>query len=215
VPQLLQPPTEGLPTGSEALIIAQNEYRKIFIQIIGGIAILYGLYLTGRRTKALEDTARISEEGQITERFTKAVEQLGSDKREVRLGGIYALERIAGDSEKDHWSVMEVLTAYVREHAKLDEREKPSKDMKNKKTESKFSDDTYARKLFTTDVQAALTVIGRRKWSERDDKKNRYLDLERTNLPKADFVEANLKGVTLRYANLSEAFFRGANLQDG
>jgi hypothetical protein len=33
----------------------------------------------------------------------------------VRLGGIYALERIARDSESDHWAVMEVLTAFVRE----------------------------------------------------------------------------------------------------
>ena len=30
----------------------------------------------------------MSQEGQITDRFTKAIEQLGSDKLEVRLGGI-------------------------------------------------------------------------------------------------------------------------------
>ncbi len=36
---------------------------------------------------------------------------------EVRLGGIYALERIARDSPKDHWTIMEVLTAYVRENS--------------------------------------------------------------------------------------------------
>ena len=35
----------------------------------------------------------------------------------IRLGGIYALERIAKDSEKDHGPIMEVLTAYVRENA--------------------------------------------------------------------------------------------------
>jgi uncharacterized protein YjbI with pentapeptide repeats len=35
----------------------------------------------------------------------------------VRLGGIYALERIARDSEYDHWPVMEILTAFVREQA--------------------------------------------------------------------------------------------------
>ena len=35
----------------------------------------------------------------------------------IRLGGIYALERIARDSEKDHGPIMEVLTAYVREKA--------------------------------------------------------------------------------------------------
>ena len=34
----------------------------------------------------------------------------------VRLGGIYALERIANQSERDYWPIMEVLTAYVREN---------------------------------------------------------------------------------------------------
>ncbi|WP_190824624.1 hypothetical protein [Saccharopolyspora pogona] len=36
---------------------------------------------------------------QITERFSTAIEQLGSDKLQIRLGGIYALERIAHDSD--------------------------------------------------------------------------------------------------------------------
>jgi Flp pilus assembly protein TadB len=50
----------------------------------------------------------------ITESFSKAVEQLGSDKLEVRLGGIYSLERISKESPDDLWMVMENLTAFVR-----------------------------------------------------------------------------------------------------
>jgi hypothetical protein len=50
----------------------------------------------------------------ITESFAKAVEQLGSDKLEVRLGGIYSLERISKESPDDYWTVMENLTAFVR-----------------------------------------------------------------------------------------------------
>jgi hypothetical protein len=53
----------------------------------------------------------------VTDRYTKAVEQLGSDKLEVRIGGIYALERIACDSARDHPTVMDVLTAFIREHS--------------------------------------------------------------------------------------------------
>jgi hypothetical protein len=40
----------------------------------------------------------------ITEGFSKAVEQLGSDKLEVRLGGIYSLERISKESPDDYWT---------------------------------------------------------------------------------------------------------------
>jgi len=69
---------------------------------------------------ALVYTARnfsLSREGQVTDRYTKAIEQLGSDKLDVRIGGIYALERIARDSERDHQTVIEVLAAFVREHS--------------------------------------------------------------------------------------------------
>ena len=68
-----------------------------------------GLFVAG----ALVFTARnftLSREGQVTDRYTKAIEQLGSDKLDVRVGGIYALERIARDSARDRPVVMEVLT---------------------------------------------------------------------------------------------------------
>jgi hypothetical protein len=52
----------------------------------------------------------------VTERYTRAIEQLGSDKIDIRLGGIYSLERIATDSTRDHPTIMEVLTAFIREH---------------------------------------------------------------------------------------------------
>ena len=49
--------------------------------------------------------------------FTKAIEQLGSDKLDVRIGAIFALERVARDSPKHHAAVMEVLAAFIREHS--------------------------------------------------------------------------------------------------
>ena len=60
----------------------------------------------------------LSRQGQVTDRYTRAIEQLGSDKLDVRIGGIYALERVAGDSVRDHPTVMEVLAAFVREHSR-------------------------------------------------------------------------------------------------
>jgi len=35
-------------------------------------------------------TYRLTQQGQLTDRYTRAIEQLGSDKQDVRLGGIYA-----------------------------------------------------------------------------------------------------------------------------
>ena len=86
-------------------------------QILAGTALLSGLYFTWR-------TLQVNREGQITERFTRAIDQLGATdegknkKLELRLGGIYALERIAQDSlamenspGRDYSTVMEVLSA--------------------------------------------------------------------------------------------------------
>ena len=68
----------------------------------------------------------------ITESFSKAVEQLGSDKLEVRLGGIYSLERISKESPDDYWTVMENLTAFVRERSRRNEAERTSQDLEQR-----------------------------------------------------------------------------------
>jgi hypothetical protein len=39
-------------------------------------------------------TFRLSRESQVTDRYTKAIEQLGSERLDVQLDAIYALERI-------------------------------------------------------------------------------------------------------------------------
>jgi hypothetical protein len=69
----------------------QNDARATLLQALAGGVLLLGAYLTWRQL-------RVTREGQITDRYTKAVEQLGSEHLDVRLGGIYALERIARDS---------------------------------------------------------------------------------------------------------------------
>jgi hypothetical protein len=76
----------------------------------GLIAGLAGLGALGSLAIATR-TYWLTQQGQITDRYTKAIEQLGSDKLDVRLGGIYALERIATDSQRDHPTVVEVLSA--------------------------------------------------------------------------------------------------------
>ncbi|MBK7598349.1 MAG: hypothetical protein IPJ07_07430 [Acidobacteria bacterium] len=143
------------------MLKAENEARTTLAQIIGGIGLLAGLYFTWRSLK-------INEDGKITDRYSKAIELLGSKKKnlDMRLGGIYALERIARDSEKDHWTVMEALTAFIREHSPV------KANQKGKQGELFKSED---EKRITTDIQAALTVIGRRKWIEQEKEKTKDL----------------------------------------
>ncbi len=145
----------------------EDQFRRTTAQILGGIGLAVGLYLTWRRIAAMERSVQINEEGQITERFTKAIEQVGSEKLEIRLGGIYALERIARDSERDHSVIMEVLTAYVRENsAERNLRPQPEKqpDAESLQSEECVSEpqSTHPQSKPNTDIQAILTVLGRR-----------------------------------------------------
>jgi uncharacterized protein YjbI with pentapeptide repeats len=134
----------------------------------------------------------------------------------MRLGAIYALERIARDSERDHWPIMEVLCAYVRNPRNAGEP-KPRPDG------TKARSDEFRAWLRTiekprVDVQAALTVIGDRP-KERvrfEEKQGFDLDLSEANLQryrlKGKFARAVLHHAHLEGAIIHEAHLEGANL---
>ena len=82
---------------------------------------LLGAYLTWRQIQTGREASRaelqLGRETQITERFMQAVDQLGSEKLAVRIGGIHALARIARNSDPDRGAIMELLAAFVRANA--------------------------------------------------------------------------------------------------
>lgn len=174
----------------------------------GGVFVLWNLRLTQTRL--------------ITERFSKAVEQLGNDKIEVRLGGIYSLERIAYDSDRDHWTIMEVLTSFIQEKSPIEEI---SEDQIRAKAyeiwqQSNGSGTDYEHwaeaiavlewKPVTKDVQAALTVIRRR---QKKDPQDKNIDLSDTNLQRVVLEDADLQGANLMRANLQGVNLSRVNLQ--
>ena len=106
----------------------------------------------------------------------------------IRLGGIYALERIA----KDHRQVMEVLTpTYRKTPAGKGERDENGVPVSDESEKHRVS----------TDIQAILTVLGRRR--VRYDPPEHGLDL----------VDTDLRGTILRNGNLQGAYLYGANLE--
>src|SRR5499426_806791 len=151
------------------LITAENNARVTIAQTIGGLLVLLGLYATFRNIGIARENLRVAEEGKLTERFSKAVELLGSDKLDVRLGGIYALERIAQDSLKDHWTLR-------------------------------------------ADIQAALTVIGRREWS-KVERPHQELNLMQAFLGKVFLFDANLRNANLFKTNLQQSILFRTDLR--
>ena len=192
-------------------------------QILGGAALLSGLYFTWR-------TLQVNREGQITERFTRAIDQLGKvdDKGnklfEIRVGGIYALERIARESEEDYWPIMEVLTAYVRQNAPQESeltelvvgyfRQNAAYESGKDPTEGGSDEEVRAP---DPDIQAIMTVLRRRTHSfghgEPEPLNLSWTYLRRANLSGADLAEAGLTGANLTRANLMEANLSGTQLK--
>jgi hypothetical protein len=148
-------------TDAKDIARLESDTRATMVQAVGGLALLAGLLFTWRNLRMTEQNPRqtldLSRKGRINDRFIKAIEQLGAvdqggrKRQEIRLGGIYALEQIAKDSPDDHhWPVMEVLTAYVRENAPWKEEDQNNQSLRG------------IRPKLAPDIQAILTVIGRR-----------------------------------------------------
>jgi uncharacterized protein YjbI with pentapeptide repeats len=165
-----------------------NKYRATWAQAIAGLALLSGLWFTWQNL-------RVSRDEKIAVRFSKAVEHLGDPRLAVRLGGVFGLERIARDSRRDHFTMVETLTAYVRENAP-------------------YREPRQQRENIPIDVQASLTVIGRR---ERiyEAGTDFTVDLSRTDLMRADLSEAHLEGANLFAAHLEEAILERVHLERG
>jgi hypothetical protein len=179
-------------TERKDLVLGVASIIQAFAVLVAGVVALAGLYFT-RRTllhnqESTQETLDLTRRGQITERFTQAIEQLGATEEgkknlEIRLGGIYSLERTAREDRDYHWPIMEVLTSYVRRN------DAPSE----------------------LDIQAILNVIGRRSIYHRTDKKVEYGTIDLSN---TDLRGANLRGANLRDAVLQDAKLQDANLRD-
>jgi Pentapeptide repeats (8 copies) len=191
-PQLLYPPlTEHqLNTVAEGNRVAaardqaklQNDARTTLLQGLGGTAVLIGVYFTFRQL-------RIARQGQVTDRFTRAVDQLGHDSPDVQLGGIYALQQISRDSDQERTAIHEILAAYVRIHAPWPGPHDPGP--------VKVEDLPRLRE-WAPGAQAAMLALGRRTTST-----GAPLDLMGTNLQRLRLSDTYIP----RGANLARVLF--------
>ncbi|MEV0090487.1 pentapeptide repeat-containing protein [Streptomyces sp. NPDC050738] len=193
----------GLTPGRAAVITG---FRTVIIAVGAGVVASLGLYYTDRsfrHTRELfehtrekdREQAELTREGQVTDRYATAIGLLAAENLTRQLGGIYALERIMRDSPKDSATVVEVLAAFIREHAPLPTANEPWA-VGDGATPSEH-------------VQAAATVLGRR--LEREE--SFALNLQRTNLCGADLSYAHLKGARLGEAYLESAQLLKAHLE--
>ncbi|HEU0288805.1 MAG TPA: pentapeptide repeat-containing protein [Nocardioidaceae bacterium] len=182
------------------------EDRTVLVALLVTIGGVVSLWYTRQR---LRDSANRAE------RFGNAVDRLGNESLDVRLAGVFALERLSNDSAAEYRGAVDVLCRFARD------RSVPS---------------TVPAPL---DVRTAGAILARRRdlrdpfgldlrganFSEAKDlNKARFgganliratlafADLEKANLVNADLAEADLTGANLAGANLTGANLSGAVL---
>jgi uncharacterized protein YjbI with pentapeptide repeats len=175
------------PHGSDASdrIQRQNELRTTAVQALAGLILVVGAIYTAR-------SFRLSREGQLTDRLHSAVTQLHTGNV-AAVGGILALERLAGDSARDRRSILELLATYVRIEAR------PSVHPPAAATAS-------TRSAPSSPLQAALSAIART-YSQQE--RIGILDLSESSLAGADFRDMHLPDVYLEAADLAGARLAG------
>jgi hypothetical protein len=147
-------------------------------------------------------TANQTEQAQYADRYTRAVAQLGDPALEVRLGGIYALERLAKDSHRDQPTVVNVLAAYARNHL-------PFANAARLQVDNSVSHGGDVP-LIGSDVAASIDALERRDRAYDDGS---TASLARACLPGSFILSGrDLHGFNFAFANLDHANLTNTNL---
>jgi hypothetical protein len=190
------------------------EIARIALTVGAGTGGVVALVLAGRRQWSTEQAHKATEhdaaERRITELYTKAVDQLGADQAAVRLGGLYALERLANTTTTQQGTIANVICAYLRmpynspptlaSDANEDDRKERDRLIQEQETRS-----------------AALEILvrhGGRGYPEEDRWPGLWFRLQRASLINADLIEANLDSADLSGADLTGAILHNAYLGD-
>jgi uncharacterized protein YjbI with pentapeptide repeats len=207
----------------------QRDWVAIVASNLSGLAAVIALIFTALSVQATkgqlhvtQHQLQVAEQGQITDRYNAAIANLASGSIDVRLGGIYALQRLMQDSPRDQATIVAVLCAFARDKIASNTKPQKSAAPKPQKSAAPKPQKSAAPKPQTspapslpTDAQAALTVVGTRKTA--NDGHTIAIDLNHVvltgaQLERMHFAGANLAGATLTGANLSSTDLTGATL---
>jgi hypothetical protein len=184
----------------------------MLLQMIGGTFLALSAYFTWSQVA-------ISRDGQVTERYGRTIDQLGSKNRSVRLGAVYGLQRIARDSTGDSATIASILVAYIRSHSAW----KGIPQIVNSRTQkacpstsAEFDELNAISKMRVreADVQAAMDALRTDPLAYGDatnDLAFQEVDLRQSNFSEAYLWRADFRGSNLAAIDLSDASLDGAN----
>lgn len=208
----------------------EGHARASVAQLLGGLGLIATLALTlfqvNEGRKSSERTLELTARGQINDRFSRAIDQLGAREAgkpavERRLGGIYALQQFVlqsetggspGEAKSAYRTGAAILSAYLRAN-----RPRPKVHKRGSKV-PRADCRAGRRTSLPPDIAAAIAVL-RDLYPATDAFAPGYrqfgpqLDLANTDLSRADLRGVDLRGADLRNAKLVEAQLSDANLE--
>ena len=203
-------------------------FRNLALIIGGVMALLLAVWrsrVSERQSLASQQQAATAQQSLLNERYERGAEMLGSEVLSVRMGGIYALQKLAEEHpDQYHVQIIRLLCAFVRNPAGVDNTPRTEKGRRYPKlrddVQASYGGHRSSEKLRVGECDGQLqprlvwcaslvTGIeqGKLAWSDLTN-----ANLEGAKLPEADLFAANLSGANMCRAYLSEANLSGANL---
>ncbi len=188
---------------------ASTTIRNVGLVIAGLVALGFAVWrsvVAQKQANAAHRQSEVAQQGLLNERYQKGSEMLGSDVLAVRMGGIYALQRLAEEHPEQYYlQIMDLLAAFVR-YPTRDKSIEAEEDVQEKANDQKV--------ILREDVKPIVDMIRNR--SEiliALEKRNKFtLNLHHANLPRANLSNANLADAGIWDANLFEAFLDDVDL---
>lgn len=184
--------------------------RQSILFAAGGLIALITLGFTWRRDGIAKHVAAIQRDSQYTERYTRAVDQLGrEDSLAMRLGGIGALERLARESNTDREYITLLLSRWIRGQTADD-------------NDYVVDERLHDRIDLRAAIEAYISLAGADTLRGADLRGVDFrgldlsgIDLSDADLRHAQFLDADLTGANLQRAQLDDAHFGGTAMLNG
>ena len=192
------------PSGQDREETNSSTLRNVGVLIAG----LFALLIAGWRSWVAGRQAKTAEQDLLNDRYQKGAEMLGNDVLSVRLGGIYALQRLADEHpEQYHIQIMRLFCAFVRFPCA------GIGDARTAQAESAPEGEDLKRR---EDVQAIMEAVAYRKRTSLalEQDLNYKLDLRFANLCDIGIPGGLLSGANLFRANLTNAELMALDLSD-
>ena len=190
---------DWLRDGPDRMESGSTTVRNLGLVIAGVIALPLAIW----RSIVAQRQANTAQQTLLNERYQQGAEMLGNDLLTVRLGGIYALQRLAEEHpEQYHIQIMRLFCAFAR-HPTEDES-----------VGNNWVPADLELSTLRTDIQDVVKAISacHGKQIKLDRDANFRLELSGANLAGVYLVNANLANANLHGVNLSDAQLTGGNL---